>query len=293
LAALDGAALEPADRRWARILQADLAEGIGDFATMVEAAAAVLAEDDGTDPEASCIAAHFASLVHLAAPERARAALDEVLAQAQDPRLTALVRAFLVLADLSDLADDGPVDIGDLEARLEHLDVVASEDGYERFILHWVGWLYGLARRDGVVAWRWYGAQRRYLEATGMGDTWITTYSWAVTDAVEGLDIRADLRRAYDLAEQEGYRVEGDCLLALAYSLVCQGDPVRAAELLGASISQRFSATAHMPLYRVAVEPVIRRALEPEAFAAAVRRGRATPAVAVLGEHGIGPAAPP
>ncbi len=187
---------------------------------------------------------------------------------------------------------DRPVDTADLEHRLDQLDAVASEDGYERFILHWVGWLYGLARRDGTVAWRWYGAQRRYVEETGMGHTWITSYSWALSDSVEGVDITADLRRAYDLAEREGYRVEGDCLLALAYSTLCQGDPVRAAELLGAAISQRFSATAHMPLYRVAVEPVIRRALDPDDFAAALARGRAAPALSVLGEYGIGPAAP-
>jgi hypothetical protein len=293
LAALGRAELAPADRRWVRILESDLGQGVGDFGAMIGGAAAEAVDDDGTDPAATAIAAHYGSLVHLTDPDRARAALEEVLAGVDDPRLANLVKAFLVAADLAVLAAGRAVDTPDTERRLEQLDHEASEDGYERFILHWVGWMYGLLRRDGAVARRWYGAQRRYLERTGMGDTWITSYSAAVTDAVDGGDVTAQLRRAYELAESEGYRVEGDCLLALAFSLVCREDPVRAAELLGASIAGRFNATAHFTLYALVIEPVVRSALDVESFRAAMQRGRAEPAAAALGAFGIGPATPP
>jgi predicted ATPase len=293
LAALGGTELEPADRRWVRILEADLGQGVGDFDAMVRAGTAAVAEADGADPAAAGIAAHYASLLHLTDPDRGREALEAVLAGVDDPRLGNLVKAFLVAADLAVLAAGRPVDTADTERRLEQLDREASDDGYERFILHWVGWTYGLRQRDGAVARRWYGAQRQYLERTGMGDTWITSYSWAVTDAVDGGDVTAQLRRAYDLADGEGYRVEGDCLLALAFSLVCREDPLRAAELLGASIAGRFNATAHFTLYALVIEPVVRAALDAETFRAAVRRGRAEPAVAALGAYGIGRATPP
>ena len=293
LAALTRLDLVPDDRRWVRILEADLAQGVGDFGAMVTAADAALATGGGTDGPAATIAAHYRSLMFVTDPDRARSAVEAVLAEAGDPRLADLLRAFLVVADLAVLAAGRPVDIDDVERRLARLEADTSEDGYERFILHWVGWMVGLARQDGTVVRRWFAAQRDYLDRTGIGDTWITSYSSALGDAVDGDDITVDLRRAYALAEQEGYRVEGDCLLALAYSLACQGDPARAAELLGTSIAGRFNATAHFVLYRVVIDPVIRRALPAEAFDAAVQRGRGEDAVVVLGGFGIGPAARP
>ena len=260
---------------------------------MVTAADAALATGGGTDGPAATIAAHYRSLMFVTDPDRARSAVEAVLAEAGDPRLADLLRAFLVVADLAVLAAGRPVDIDDVGRRLARLEADTSEDGYERFILHWVGWMVGLARQDGTAVRRWFAAQRDYLDRTGIGDTWITSYSSALGDAVDGDDITVDLRRAYALAEQEGYRVEGDCLLALAYSLACQGDPARAAELLGTSIAGRFNATAHFVLYRVVIDPVIRRALPAEAFDAAVQRGRGEDAVAVLAGFGIGPAARP
>ena len=260
---------------------------------MITAADAALAAGGGTDAAAATIAAHYRMLMFVTDPDRARSAVEEVLAEAEDPRLADLLRAFLVVADLTVLAAGMPVDIEDTDRRLARLEADTSEDGYERFILHWVGWMVGLAQQDGAAARRWFAGQRDYLDRTGIGDTWITSYSSTLTEAVDGADISADLRRAYALADQEGYRVEGDCLLALAYSLAGQGDPTGAAELLGTSIAGRFNATAHFVLYRVVIDPVIRRALPPEVFTAAVRRGRGQDAVEVLGGYGIGPAAPP
>lgn len=288
LTALEDQDLDAEDRRWARILQADLGQGVGDFGAMIAAAEAVLRADDGADSAARTIAAHYRSLVYVTDPVLGRPAVEEVLAGAEDQRLADLLRAFLVVADLAVLATGGDVDLDDIARRLARLDADTSEDGYERFILHWVGWMVGLARQDSAMARQWFGRQRVYLDRTGMGDTWITSFSSALSEAVDGDDISVDLRRAHDLADREGYRVEGDCLLALAYSRVCQGDAVQAAELLGTSIAGRFNATAHFVLYLVVIDPLIRRALTAEAFAAAVSRGRGQVPVEVLGGFGIG-----
>jgi predicted ATPase/DNA-binding winged helix-turn-helix (wHTH) protein len=280
------------DQRWLRILEADLAQGAGDFGAMITAAEAALAIGGARDA-ATTIAEHYRCLLVVTDPDRGRPAFEAVLAEAGDPRLADLVRAFVVVADLGVLAAGRPVDLDDVGRRLARLDAGASEDGYERFIVHWVGWMVGLARQDAESARRWFAAQQDYLLRTGMGDTWITTYSSALADAIDGDDIRGRLRRASALAEQEGYRVAGDCLLALAYSLACQGEPVRAAELLGASVAGRFNATAHALLHQVVIDPVIRRALAADEFAAAFQRGRAADPVEVLDELGIGPMAPP
>jgi predicted ATPase len=293
VAALGRADLEPADRRWVRILEADLGQGLGDFGMLVDATIAAQAEDDGSDGDATCILDHYAGLLRLTEPGEGRPAFEAVLAGAEDPRLADLMRLFLVVADLAALADGRPVDLDDLERRLAQVEASASEDGYERFVLHWSGWMYALARRNGPLARRWFAGQRDYLDRTGVGDTWITSYSDALAESVEGEDVTPLLRRAYALAEREGYRVEGDFLLGLAYSVAGQGDPVRAAELLGTAIAGRFNATAHFVLYRVVIEPVVRAGLDADAFDAALARGRAASAVAALGGYGIGPATLP
>jgi predicted ATPase/DNA-binding winged helix-turn-helix (wHTH) protein len=288
----DGDDLTPDDHRWIRVLEADLAQGAGDFGAMITAAEAALATA-GTDADASTIAAHYRCLLVVADPDRGRSAFEAVLADAEDPRLADLLRAFVAVADLAALAAGRSVDLDDVERRLARLGAEASDDGYERFIVHWAGWMVGLARQDGPAARRWFAAQQAYLDRTGIGDTWITTYSSALAACVDGDDITVGLRAARALAEREGYEVDGDCLLALAYAQACRGEPVRAAELLGSSIAGRFNGTAHALLHQVVVDPVIRRSLPADEFVAAFARGRAADAAEVLSAYGLGPAPPP
>jgi hypothetical protein len=108
-----------------------------------------------------------------------------------------------------------------------------------------------------------------------------------MTASVDGRDVRDLVARALALADREGYRADADCALALAYSEACRGDGEAAAEWLGTAIGSRFNSTAHYSLYRVVVEPVIHRQLEPEALASAVERGRRRTAAEALAELGI------
>jgi predicted ATPase/DNA-binding winged helix-turn-helix (wHTH) protein len=268
------------DRLWVQILSADLGQGIGDSNQMI--GAATEAHPLEGDPDAACIAAHYGSLIHLTDPTVARERLSGVLAMATDPRLADLMQAFLVVADLT--ADCAPDDIED---RLESLRQSASEDGYDRFILHWAGWMYGLVRRDAPTAQRWMQLQVEYLDRTGIVETWITSLSQAMTEAVEGNDIRPRLSYTLALADREGYRAAGDGTLALAYSEACRGNGDDAAELLGTALHSRFNSTAHYVLYRVVVDPVVRRDIDEAAFAGAIERGQRRSAEDALAEHGV------
>ena len=104
---------------------------------------------------------------------------------------------------------------------------MASEDGYDRFILHWAGWMLGLAERDAAGARRWMSRQQDYLDRTGIVETWITSFSTAMCDVVEGGDVVSRLRHTLDLADREGYQAEADCVLVLAYAAICADRPRR------------------------------------------------------------------
>jgi hypothetical protein len=249
---------------------------------MVTGAAAAARVDDGTDPEATRVAAHYASLMHLTGDASARERLSDVLAMAGETRLRNMMEAFLVAADLADGS------AADIDARVERLRQEASADGYDRFILHWAAWMHGLVRGDAGFARRWMDLQQEFLDRTGIVETWITTFSSAMTDAVDGSDVREQLARALALADREGYRAEGDCALALAYSEACRGDGPAAAELLGTAVQSRFNSTAHYVLYRLVVEPVVRAAVPPAELGAALERGQRRSAAEALAQHGIG-----
>jgi predicted ATPase/DNA-binding winged helix-turn-helix (wHTH) protein len=279
---LDRHKLVDRDRMWLGILRADVGQGVGDHRAMVAGAVAAGRADDGADPEATCVAAHYASLMHLTGGASSRERLGEVLAMAGEARLRNLMEAFLVAADLADGS------AADIDARVERLRHEASADGYDRFILHWAAWMHGLVRRDAGFARRWMDLQQEFLDRTGIVETWITTFSSAMTDAVDGSDVREQLARALALADREGYRAEGDCALALAFSEACRGNGLAAAELLGTAVQSRFNSTAHYVLYRLVVEPVVRAAVPPTELAAALERGQRRSAAEALAQHGIG-----
>jgi predicted ATPase/DNA-binding winged helix-turn-helix (wHTH) protein len=274
--------LSPADHVWTLILQADLGQGIGDAAQMVAATSRAREIDDGSDAAASCIVAHYGGLMHLTDPAIARAEFAHVRSLAPDSRLSTLMEVFRVVPDIA----AGEAD--DVLSRVERLHGSVSEDGYDRFILHWVGWMNGLARRDAHEARRWMGLQIEFLGRTGIVETWITSLSEALSESVDGSDVRELLARALSLADREGYCAEADCALALAYSDACRGEATVAAELLGTAIGSRFNSTAHYVLHRVVVDPVVRHQLDPVAFAEARERGRRRSAGEALAARGIG-----
>jgi hypothetical protein len=88
-----------------------------------------------------------------------------------------------------------------------------------------------------------------------------------------------------------GYRIDGLCMLALAYAEACRGEPSLAAELLGLARTCRFNATAHHVLHGVVVDPIIRNDLEPAEYLDAIARGKARSVELTLLEYGIRPEA--
>ena len=67
------------------------------------------------------------------------------------------------------------------------------------------------------------GLQQAYLDRTGIVETWITSFSTAMCDVIDGSDFRATLARTLALADREGYHADADCLLVLAYAELCTG----------------------------------------------------------------------
>jgi predicted ATPase/DNA-binding winged helix-turn-helix (wHTH) protein len=273
------------DRLWVSILRADVGQGRGDHRQMVAAAAAaqqLVARTD--DLAAACLARHFGALTHLTAPggaERHLTAALDLAQQSGDPRLVTLMEAFLVVVAIAARDHD------EAGAALQRLDRVASEDGYDRFIVHWAGWMLGLAERDAGAARRWMDRQQDFLDRTGVLETWISSFSFAMCQAVDGGDVRETLERTLALADREGYRADADCVLALAYAEVCADRYDEAAELLGTAVQGRFNATAHYVLYRAVIHPSLRQHLDDGTLGDAMARGRSVPATDALALHGI------
>jgi hypothetical protein len=163
----------------------------------------------------------------------------------------------------------------------------ASEDGYDSFILHWAGWMLGLAERDAVAARRWMGLQQDYLDRTGIVETWITSFSTAMCDVIDGMDVGGALARTLTLAEREGFHAAADCVLVLAYAALCDDRPEAAAELIGTAVRGRFNSTAHYVLYRAVLDPALRQQLDDEVVTGAMALGRTRDAAEALADHGI------
>ena len=105
---------------------------------------------------------------------------------------------------------------------------------------------------------------------------------------IDGVSGREQLAQALRIAYREGYRIEGDCLLALAYAEACGGEPVIAAELLGLARTCRFNATAHHVLYGLVVDPNVRAAVgSSAAHRAALDRGTTRSVESTLHHYGI------
>ena len=148
-------------------------------------------------------------------------------------------------------------------------------------------WLHGLALRSSYWAERGIDQQYEYLRATGLAETWLTSYSRAVTAMIDGVSGRGQLAHARGIANREGYRIEGDCVLALAYSEACGGEPRIAAELLGLARTCRFNATAHHVLHGLVVDPIVRNELDAVDYADSIARGRTRSLEATLHQYGI------
>jgi hypothetical protein len=268
-------------------LRADVGQGRGDHRQMFAAAlSAVDLIGDSGDPGAACLAAHYGALAYVTEGAAALPSLDLALALARasgDRRLVTVVEVFVAVAGLAAGRHD------DVRAAVARLDTEASEDGYDRYLLHWTGWMLGLAEQDAVSARRWMSRQQGYLDRTGIVETWITSFSTAMCDVLDGSDLHATLARTLDLADREGYDAAPDCLLVLAYSEICGGRPEAAAELIGTARHERFNATAHHALYRAVLDRLLRQQLPTEVVAQAMLRGRGTTATEVMVSYGVGP----
>jgi hypothetical protein len=278
--------LSPCDRLWVSILRADVGQGRGDHHQMFAAAAAagdLIEQADGIP--GACLAAHYGALAHLTDPAHAEARLAaalELAHQSGDDRLVTLMVAFRAVADLAAGRRDRA------RAAVSRLIGIASDDGYDRFIVHWAGWMVELAEQDAAAARRWMDDQQDFLDRTGIVETWLTALSQALCYVLEGGDPGVVLSRTLALADREGYRADGDCVLVLAYAEMCAGRHEVAAELLGTAVYSRFNATAHYVLYRAVLDPLLQARPGADAVRAGMARGRERRASAVLASYGIG-----
>jgi hypothetical protein len=286
---LDGQVLTPDDALWVTNLRADVGQGRGDHRQMFGAAttaAGLIA--DANDPAGACLATHYGALAHLSDAELARQTLGAALAfahQSGDARLVTLVEVFLAVADLAAGRHDA------VRAAVTGLDRTASEDGYDRFLLHWTAWMLGLAEQDAVTARHWMSRQQDYLDRTGIVETWITSFSTAMCDVLDGDDVYGTLARTLVLADREGYDAAADCLLVLAYAELCAGRAEVAAELIGTARHERFNATAHYALYLAVLDRLLQEQLSSDELASAMARGRARTAGDAMIQYGVVPGA--
>jgi predicted ATPase/DNA-binding winged helix-turn-helix (wHTH) protein len=285
IAELHALDLSPRDQLWLDILRADVGLGRGDFRQLFQAASSAGGLAEGTDDAAAAsLAGHYQALAHLTDPDQARDRLGAALDLAQrsgDVRLITLAETFAAVADLAAGRHD------EVRAAVTRLDRVASEDGYDRFILHWAGWMLALAERDAAAARHWMALQQDYLDRTGIVETWITSFSTALCDVVDGGDVSTGLARSLALADREGYDADADCLLVLAYAEICAGRPESAAELVGTAFHSGFNSTAHYVLYRTVLDSSLRTQLDSASLAEAQERGRARTAAEALAVYGV------
>lgn len=285
VAELLGLELSSRDRLWIHILRADVQLGLGDYRQMANAAvAARQAAAAVDDPVGGCLAAIYRILGGLTDQSQVDAGLTaalELARAASEPRLVTVVTAFLAVSDLASGRYDK------VRGLMAELHEAGSHDGYDRFIVHWVGWMLGLAEQDVGITDRWMRAQEQFLERTGIVETWLSSFSAAMTQVLTHADITETLSRTLALAEQEGYRAEADCVLVLAYAELCADRFESAAELMGTAIAGRFNTTAHYVLYQVVLDRALREHLTVSVMAAAITRGRRRRAAEVLVNHRI------
>jgi predicted ATPase len=281
---LEDMELTSRDQLWVHILRADVGQGRGDHRQMFSVAPATAVGDPIDDPAGACIAAHYGALAHLTDVRHAKGGLAAVLDLAHssgDRRLVTLMEGFFAVADLAAGYHD------QVRAALTKLDRIASDDGYDRFILHWAGWMLALAEQDAVAARYWMGLQQEFLDRTGIVETWITSFSTAMCDVIDGGDVGAALARTLALADREGYYADADCVLVLAYAEMCANRFEVAAELIGTAMHDRFNATAHYVLYRAVLDRALHEELDAGPMTDAMARGRTRTSAEALAEYGI------
>ena len=187
-----------------------------------------------------------------------------------------LIEAFVAVADLAAGRHERA------RAAVARLDRSASEDGYDLFILNWTAWMLALAEMDAVTARHRISLQYDFLDRTGIVETWLTSFSTAMCDAIDGRDLATMLGHTLALADREGYQADADCVLVLAYAEMCAGRFDAAAELIGTAVRGRFNATATYALYRAVFDRTLHEQLGAERIAEAMARGRAATAAEAL-----------
>jgi hypothetical protein len=274
--------LAPADRLWLHLVGADLGLGSGDARLMADSAAAadsLLPTVD--DPGSAVITATYRALTGFAEPAQAAKQLRDAARRAQalgEEQLDRLARGFAVVASLA---------AGEDEYVAAQLPTLATEvgDGYDRYIGTWAEWYQALVDLDGPRLRRCMAHQMGNVQASGVGENWLTRYCYALALIADGAPYLSALRQAQHWAEAEGRRADLDCVVALAYAAVCSGDPVEAAELLGAS-GGLFRDTAAFLHHMVIRDRIVRPRLPAGVFDEAVARGQGRPVLAILAAYG-------
>jgi predicted ATPase/DNA-binding winged helix-turn-helix (wHTH) protein len=264
--------LAPRDRLWLHLVEADLGLGSGDPRLMIDGAGAAHALSSTVDDEpAAVIAFLYGALGAIGRrPDDCAAGLEAAAIRArkaEEPGLDRLARAFRVVALLAagryDDAKAGIAEPGEL-----------TGDGYDRYIAVWAAWTDALGDRDGPRLRRWMDAQLENVRDSGLRENWLSMFSMTLTLIGEGANWRPYLSRARRRAEAEGRQADVDCVFALAYAAACRDEHERAAELIGATGGALFHDTANFLHHLIVRDRTVRPHLTPEAFDAAVARGR-------------------
>ncbi len=275
--------LAPRDQLWWLVLQADIGLGAGDPRRMVEVTdAAIELGPAADDPAGVVVAMVYRGMVQLVRPSDAVERLDrasERARQLHEPALDRLARAVRVVA-LLQLGRRSEV-----EAELRAIATGDDTNDYDHYISLWASWVVALADLDGPRLRRIQDTQLESLRASGLLDNWLTMFCDALTMIGEGREYLPQLRRARRRAEAEGRHADADCVLALGLAAAYAGDPVRAAELVGASGGALFHDTANFVHHLVVRDQVVRPRLNPDTFAAAMARGSKWSIERILFDH--------
>jgi predicted ATPase/DNA-binding winged helix-turn-helix (wHTH) protein len=274
--------LAPRDRLWLHIVEADLGLGSGDPRLMSDSAA-LASTTDVDDPAAAVIAGIYRSLSSFSQPERAAAGLSAARERALavgEPGLHRLAGAFRAVALIAAGRRDG------LAAEIVDLATPVG-DGYDHYICAWAAWLDALVDRDGPRIRRWMDHQLSNIRSSGLRENWLSMFSVALSRIGEGAGHAPYLARARARAEAEGRRADVDCVFALAYAAACDDEPVRAAELVGASSTGLFHDTANFVHHVLIRDRVVRPMLDAATFEAALARGRTLATAEVLAAAGL------
>jgi predicted ATPase/DNA-binding winged helix-turn-helix (wHTH) protein len=272
--------LTPGDRVWLDIVAADLGLGSGDPRLLAGGAAAAASEATD-DAAAAVITLIYRSISLFSQPERAVAGLEEARDRAQaigEPELNRLARAYRVVALVANGKRAG------LDAEVHELTAPVV-NGYDRYMCIWAAWVCALVDRDGPALRSWMDRQAENMHSSGLRENWVMLFCDALARVADGNEYLPYLALARRRAEAEGRRADVDCVLALAFAAACHGEPVTAAELVGASGGGLFHDTANFIHHMIIRDRVVRPMLDGASFDAAVARGRERSIAAILAEH--------